>query len=436
MTFEKRIFGKDPKNPTVITNEDPALSESGGRAKEEGRNPEQIETQLCAGFDTALQELKKNPDDLHRRIEQLKNNHDTLKQMATGGYFTEEHWEMAATLEFYDQRTFDHSLRVLQFVQTIAIGDGDTAQYLKERMGIENEHDEHTAFQDFFVAALFHDIGKTAIPCEILHDHTTRREWAEHANRWAEKNNREPYFDASTLQEPEHGGLEETELDDYFMKIRREKGYEPLDIVPLQEVFDEATLTELEAHGIQRTGTFRKVLERHESATKAVLRRKKMYVASDIASLHHGYEERTIRKERYPTETSALRIAYALSMIRSMDVYDALTSSDRSYKQPHHPLLGMRILLREALHEFTELELTQKIVSDLYKKFQKGSDYEKYILQARTIEELEKKQGLTPTQSQFVSKGKQLLSAEKEILEFIQKPLITDHVEGNVQKVA
>ncbi len=375
MSYHERIFGRaEGKNPLSIRSETPGIGGGGGSHEEaRERNQESNEAQLCSGFDILLQELRKNPEDLQKRIDMLKElpeSNNVLGKIYRENYFTEEHWEIAATLRFYDQKTFNHSLRVLQCIYEMATDDGETATYLKKRMAIENPHDEHMAFQDLFAAAFFHDIGKTAIPKKILHDHRSRRDWARDANIWAKKIGRDLYFDEGALQDPEQGGLEEAKLDDYFTRVRQEKDYEPLSIVPLHEVFDDATLRELEMHGIEASDTFRRVLERHESATRAILRRKKMYISADIASHHHDYEKRPIRLERYPTEISAVRIGFELSILRSIDIYDALTSDDREYKHPHHPLLALEILVREAEAEFTELELTKYVVRDLYKKLE------------------------------------------------------------------
>jgi HD-GYP domain-containing protein (c-di-GMP phosphodiesterase class II) len=357
--FEKNIGRKQgdlPKETTTITD---GNTFSGGGGKEQSAKSDPVELQFCAGFDAILTELKKNPEDLQTRIERLKTLPDCdgiLGKFAP--YFTLEHWEMTATLEAYDKRTFDHSLRVAAFVYDMTSDNGTTGEYLKQRIGAEN-----SSFEDLFTAALFHDIGKTAIPCEILHDDHSRREWGKRANEWAAKNEREHYFDAEKLD-----NLDDVELDHYFLQIHSIDGSDPLNIVPIEEFFDPAILKKLEAQGISPQDTFRTVLQYHEKATKAILLQRKMDKAADIASHHHDYEGKPIRSERYPSEVSALRIGFELSILRSMDVYDALTSSDRSYKHPYPPLLALEILIKEAEVEFTEPTLTKYVVRDLYNK--------------------------------------------------------------------
>lgn len=356
-----------PRGLSVSSNE----QELGGGDYLSERRPDQklVDQQLCAGFDTILDTLKHDPKKpFSQRIEQLKSMPDYDGILGhLDQYFTPDHWEMVAVLEAYDKRTFDHSLRVAAFVYEMTSGGGETESYIKTKVAMEQG-----SLEELFTAALFHDIGKTAIPNAILHDNHSRREWAKRANDWATKNNQDYHFDPQHLDD-----LGEVELDYYFMKVHALNGSDPLNIVPLEEmkeIFTPDILKELEQHGISPHDTFKKVLECHEKSTGAILRLKKMYTASDIASHHHDYERRPIRTERYPTEESAVRIGFELSILRSMDVYDALTSDDRSYKEPYSPLLALEILIKEAKIEFTELELTKRVIRDLYNKLESSQE--------------------------------------------------------------
>jgi len=339
--------------------------ETGHPASEHDREQKQLEQQLCSGFDLILQNLTQDQKKFQEKIEALKtlpDNNFILEKFIP--YFTEQHWKMLAVLSEYDKPTFDHSLRVASFVYSLTQGGGETETYIKERVGIEQ-----SSLEELFTAALFHDIGKTAIPREILHDNHSRREWSKRSNTWAKKNNADNYFDAQKIED-----LNEVELDHYFMQIQEDTDSDPLNIVPIAEVFSPEIVTELSRHGISPQDTFRKVLECHEKATKAILHREKMYAASDIASHHHDYKKRPIRLERYQTEVSAVRLGFELSLLRSIDLFDALTSQDRSYKNPYHPLLALDILIREAEAEFTEPELTKYVVRDLYEKIQQKQE--------------------------------------------------------------
>lgn len=377
MSFQKRIFGEYlPGKPEIKRVELPESHEIGGG------NTEEKEKKLYSGFNETLEKIQKESS-LEARISRLKALPDCNGILGKlDQYFTHEHWEMVAVLEEYDQKTFDHSLRVSQFVYEISTSGGETEKYLKEQIRAE-----HGSLRELYTAALFHDIGKTAIPCNILHDDHSRREWAKRANTWATKNNTPHFFDQEKLNDPEEGGLNEADLDQYFIEIKKTNGTDSLDIVPIEEVFNEDALKKLEEKGLSGKTTFRKILEQHENATRAILRKKKMFIAADIAAHHHDYEKRPLRTERYPTETSALRIGYELSILRSMDVYDALTSYDRSYKKPYHPLLALEIIIREAEAEFTDLELTKRIVLDLYQELVKKEKHLPASPQEETAQE-------------------------------------------------
>ncbi|HCJ45916.1 MAG: HD domain-containing protein [Candidatus Moranbacteria bacterium] len=354
MSFYEKIFSApNTKKEFRIINENETLLGRGDNKQESEKNK-----QLRSGFEAILQTLQKDPEVLKQKIERLKSLPDydgILGKLSP--FLSEVHWEMLTVLESYDTTTFNHSLRVTNFVHTIATGSGATEAYLESRIATEK-----SSFEKLYTASLFHDIGKTAIPKHILHDDHSRREWGKRANIWAETHGNAHHFNQQKLET-----LDEVELDNYFMQIHTISKSDPLNIVPIETFFDESDLLLLREHGISPHDTFRKVLECHEKATNAILlSRKIMYIAADIASHHHDYERKPIQLEHYKTETSALRLGFELSLLRSMDVFDALTSSDRSYKTPYHPLLALEILIKEAEAEFTEQELTKHVVSDLY----------------------------------------------------------------------
>lgn len=364
MSYLERIFSGRPKSDQEPVEKHPSITLEGSSSYGGGSEAARVEARdteqhLCCGFDTILDQLKADPEDLHARIERLKSLPDQdgiLKKLES--YFGNEQWELLAVLEAYDQKTFDHSVRVASYVYAIADEKSETGTYLRSQTTFE-----HGSLGELFTAALLHDIGKTIIPRTILHDDHSRREWAKRANEWAEKQGAAPHFDPEKI-----AALDDIELDRYFMETHHERGADPLDIVPINEIFDRETVQELAKNGISPDSTFREVLEYHERATKAILRRGGLYIASDIASHHHDYDGSPIRLERYPTEISALRISFELSILRSMDVYDALTSNDREYlKKPRHPLIALEILIKDAEAEFTEPELTRRVVQDLYR---------------------------------------------------------------------
>ncbi len=367
MSFEEKLFGGPYRKSTPeVINESVTDSQGGSGYRERDPLQDSSTSQLCAGFDEIIRGMKQNPEALTANIERLRSLPDCdgiLKKFEP--YFTDEHWEMIVALEAYDQATFDHSLRVAAFVYDMTSGGGVTEQYLKQRIGAEEG-----TLEELYTAALFHDIGKTAIPREILHDNHSRREWARRANEWALKNKQDQPFDPAKIEI-----LGDVQLDDYFMQLHAIDGMDPLNIVPIEEIFSPEIIQELERHDISPHDTFRKVLECHERATGAILLSKKMLIASDIASHHHDYDRKPIRSEHYPTEISAIRLGFELSILRSMDVYDALISNDRSYKKPFHPLIALEIIIKEAQTEFIELELTKYVVRDLYEKARREEDF-------------------------------------------------------------
>ncbi|GEM_PF-4369929 len=326
----------------------------------------------CKNFNAIADQLNQSPHELKERIRHLKNIPDGEGILGKAdAYFSAQHWEMAAVLDEYDHKTFIHSLRVASIVDHFIRYDSATGHYLDERALLTDD-----TVREMLSASIFHDIGKTAIPHQILYDGRSRQAWALLSNAWKDQNGLERPFDQNQLEQKDAAALER-----YLSEASRQ-GQDPLDIVPAYRAFDHATTIELEKSGIDPHMTFRKILEYHEQATRAILQSKKMSVAAAIASHHHDYNHEPLKWKPLPSteihqheQNRANLIADGLSILRSADIYDALTTPDRDYyKPPFHPLIAMSILIQDIETSEQTGTIHQRIITDLYQKLKERNE--------------------------------------------------------------
>jgi hypothetical protein len=257
---------------------------------------------------------------------------------------------LAALLEF-DEATFEHSLRVFSTIREKLTGNTPVGIYLRDRM-----YDEGVATEDLLLAALFHDIGKTALPSEVLHNSLSRREWARLANHHAITEGTEPPYSAEFLET-----MDDEQLDDYF----RIHG-NPIDKVPALDAFSRHELDVLSEHGIDISQSFLKILALHERATRVILAGAGMETVATLAGNHHGY---SFQPETPTTSSvSALRTGYLETVLRSADILDALIAADREYRKSCSRLQALVCLIGFAERGHLERELTRLWIADEMEK--------------------------------------------------------------------
>lgn len=277
-------------------------------------------------FEDALQHL----DDkglLAEQMERVKAQYeDALSNPELN--LRELDWGMLTILELYDADTVEHSVRVYQnavyaLQRPLVLEDGSPFilnDYLAE---------EGVTKRDFLHAALFHDIGKTLIPHDILKDRTTKDEFDRCFCEQAELKG-SAWLEAI--------GVESTEDSVAALDALYEQHKRPLDVLPLVDVIGTEKYTKLQTMfpyiEINEQTTFRDILVLHEGESERILKVCGELISATIAGQHHNYANSPLV---YPRATSTLRLARAgvrsklSDMLHIIDVSDAIRHA-RSYK--------------------------------------------------------------------------------------------------------
>lgn len=265
---------------------------------------------------------------LESQIERVKNQYAEILESTTLE-LSEDDWQMFTVLELYDKDTAEHSVRVFKNAykatqRTLILDDGSEF-YLQTYL-----EEEGVSEQDFLHAALFHDIGKTIVPLEVLNNPITKEEFNElfcsHVttcdSEWLHDIGITPVNDSEDM------------LNQLYEKHKR-----PIDVLPLKVVISPEKFLQLQQSfpyiKIDDGTTMRDIIELHESESERILIAAGLEIAGIIAGQHHNYAGRPLI---YPHATSALRVSRTAtrkkvaSVIQIVDVSDAIRNA-RSYKE-------------------------------------------------------------------------------------------------------
>ncbi len=265
---------------------------------------------------------------LESQIERVKNQYaETLE--STTLELSEDDWQMFTILELYDKDTAEHSVRVFEnaykAIQRTLILDDGSEFYLQTYL-----EEEGVSEQDFLHAALFHDIGKTIVPLEVLNNPITKEEFNELFCSHVTTCDSEWLHDIGITPENDSEDM----LNQLYEKHKR-----PIDVLPLKVVISPEKFLQLQQSfpyiEINDDTTMRDIIELHESESERILIAAGLEIAGIIAGQHHNYAGRPLI---YPRATSALRISRTAtrkkvaSAIQIIDVSDAIRNA-RSYKE-------------------------------------------------------------------------------------------------------
>lgn len=278
---------------------------------------------------------------------------------------------MATAIDERAPYNAEHSRNVAKYVQNFMLYYNE--QY---KEGYVHEYFDESRMEQLYLAALLHDIGKLAIPIEImnkstrlanlldplmsrfemyhcyykidyLEHHLTKEEYEQRIKELNEiqsfvmRINSAPYLDDVTLAKVN------TLRKYYYVNSKGEK-------IPY---FTDA---ELECLSITRgtlTKKERNIMESHVVITSKMLSRfnfKSHYAnIPRWANNHHEYLDGT----GYPNHITAADMPLEIRILCICDIYDALTATDRPYKKPQSPSIALDILYQMAKEHKLDMSL-------------------------------------------------------------------------------
>ncbi len=174
-------------------------------------------------------------------------------------------WKVLTILNLYDRATLEHSLRTFAITKDIATkslrGPHEENIVLSDYL-----HEANLSLRELLLASLGHDIGKTKLPVEILHNSLTNEEMNKVLiDMIRRKENEEEIaiklgFSISDLN---------NKTGDEIIARIYERGMRPVNIVPLSEAFPESKypglISDLKSNGFNFNLSIKETAKIHES---------------------------------------------------------------------------------------------------------------------------------------------------------------------------
>lgn len=278
---------------------------------------------------------------------------------------------MATAIDERAPYNAEHSRNVAKYIQQFI------AYYNEQyKEGYVDEYFDESRTEQLYLAALLHDIGKLAIPLEIMNKSTRLASLLDPLISRFEMYRcyyKIDYLEHHLSETEYQNKLKELDLVQNFVLSINGAAY--LDeetlakVAKLKNYFYENsdglkipyfTATEIECLSIQKgtlTTKERQIMESHVTITSKMLGRfnfKSHYAnIPRWAASHHEYLDGT----GYPNYLTAVDMPLEIRMLCICDIYDALTATDRPYKKPQSPTIALDILYQMAKEGKLDLSL-------------------------------------------------------------------------------
>lgn len=278
---------------------------------------------------------------------------------------------MATAIDERAPYNAEHSRNVAKYIRQFMT-------YYNEQYkdGYVNEYFNENRFEQLYLAALLHDIGKLAIPMEIMNKSTRLASLLDPLLSRFEMFRcyyKIDYLEGSLSNEMYIEKIKELDSIQEFILVTNSAPY--LDDAILEKVSQLKLYYYMNAEGIKmpyvtdaeleclmiRKGTLtpkeRKIMENHVVITSKMLSRfnfKSHYAnIPRWANHHHEFLDGT----GYPNHLTAKDMPLEIRMLCICDIYDALTATDRPYKKPLSTATALDILRQMAEEGKLDLSL-------------------------------------------------------------------------------
>jgi len=253
-------------------------------------------------------------------------------------FMTENDWEYLTMIFLYSPELATHSIETYKLIRSkierIHIGTETIADRIEKEAG---------SLDEFYRAALFHDIGKLDIPESVMNHVVQPGDWhALTLAGYGPEQEHTVYSDSG-----EHVTVTKDFDPEKFMS---EYDLNKSSNAPASSILPPEKIAELIKKGISPELTLRQIFNLHEESTRKTLNGLGLHAEADIAGQVHNYQ-----KEELSTPTSSGTIAVSTDavaiekiILHIGDAQEALRSSERGYKKPHSQLATASILVKDA----------------------------------------------------------------------------------------
>jgi len=279
-----------------------------------------------------LQEEKNEDDVFLLEIERVKKEY--ASELSSATFLNEKDWKILTALEIFDKGTFEHSVR------TYLIAKEKLETRLTD-LGHEIEA-EGVILKQFYVACLFHDIGKLSIPKFILNSVIHDNVWT-HLFMELPHEQQDEILTDNFLPVPDEYRNDHEKLHAFF----EENEFRAVSAVPIGEAYTKPEeVAIMKERNIDVTLSLTKIMEPHEKNSKYILKKIGYGLEAILAGSHHSYNANDDSYEM-PISISALQLGVQSAIMHFADLEDAL-SSDRSYGEKKPFMRKINIMLKHA----------------------------------------------------------------------------------------
>lgn len=285
------------------------------------------------------------------------------KKLKSAGFrATQNDWEMLAILWLYHEETAEHGVRLLllgnELLSHPLIGPENEKIFLKKLIP-----KNHISIEQFLRGVLFHDIGKIALPREVVENSLNDEEMGLLFLKMLENGDRKAILSALDI-DPE----KVINNKDALRRIYR-RGLRPKDAVPVKEIFtgDSAhVLDVLKERGFSPDETLGQIISRHEPEGRKIFEPYDSVVAKIVGYHHPGV--RLPKKGALPVVEKERRSGYRPQFLLALiDESDALEYT-RAYRKGHSKKEVLYLLARDAESGRLNRGLTYLWLSNRYKE--------------------------------------------------------------------
>jgi len=278
-------------------------------------------------------------------------------------------WEIVTVMELFDVKTARHCLHTYQVakakIEKFLFREFSDEENFRLSDLIKNEVD----LERFYFACVTHDIGKIAIPLEILNNQTSQIEWEDILKQMTkDKELTEPMLDKIEVSADEAA-----EAD--ILELIHSKGIKANKLVPLHKVLSPEEVAKIEAKGFSAESSLMDHIEKHESASEQILTSEGFPIVAKIAGRHHNYLH---QPKEFPIASDTLYLSNEIATIVHLaDMQEAL-ASERSYKEQFTILKALNIIIAEVNRDSEKLtpEIVYLWVKDGYSRLRFSADSE------------------------------------------------------------
>ncbi|HFC10796.1 MAG TPA: hypothetical protein ENJ75_01170 [Candidatus Kaiserbacteria bacterium] len=250
---------------------------------------------------------------------------------------THKDWEMLAILWLYDAETAHHSVETYRIAR-----DKVTLPLLGEIVLANEFHNEGVSLDTFFRACIFHDIGKIAIPIEVLTNPLSDTDCARLLFAFPEETLASCLAHKIQLPPKMLADASPEEFVDYLYKTYKVR---PLTILPVKFLLTKdqfrVASEKLARNGLTLDSTFSEVLDIHELKSQEILESEGYDTEAQIAGSHHTDN----RDTRFRITIGTLQLTIDLSDIIHLADIEQAVGSARYYKPAKSQIVVLNTLI-------------------------------------------------------------------------------------------